>query len=68
MFISLQDFWGDDVAHAWVKVFRINPKFRILRLTFHRKSALKSLIREIIIASLINFSDYLNLFNHLNMK
>ena len=21
---------------AWVKVFRINPEFRILRLTFHR--------------------------------
>ena len=27
---------------AWLKVFRINPEFRILRLTFHRKSALKS--------------------------
>ena len=26
---------------TWVKVFRINPKFRILRLTFHRKSASK---------------------------
>ena len=26
---------------AWVKVFRINPEFRILRLTFHRKSASK---------------------------
>ena len=24
-----------------VKVFRINPEFRILRLTFHRKSASK---------------------------
>ena len=24
---------------AWVKVFRIIPEFRILRLTFHRKSA-----------------------------
>ena len=24
---------------AWVKVFRINPEFRILTLTFHRKSA-----------------------------
>ena len=29
-------------ASAWVKVFRINPEFRILRLTFHRKSASKS--------------------------
>ena len=26
---------------AWVKLFRINPEFKILRLTFHRKSALK---------------------------
>ena len=25
----------------WVKVFSINPEFRILRLTFHRKSASK---------------------------
>ena len=25
----------------WVNVFRINPEFRILRLTFHRKSASK---------------------------
>ena len=24
---------------SWVKVFRIIPEFRILRLTFHRKSA-----------------------------
>ena len=27
---------------TWVKVFRIIPEFRILRLTFHRKSASKS--------------------------
>ena len=26
---------------TWVKFFRINPEFRILRLTFHRKSASK---------------------------
>ena len=26
---------------TWVDVFRINPEFRILRLTFHRKSASK---------------------------
>ena len=38
-----------------VKWFRINPEFRILRLTFHRKLASKCSIREIIIASLINF-------------
>ena len=35
--------------HSWVKVFRINPEFRILRLTFHRKSASKCWIKEIII-------------------
>ena len=29
-------------CNAWVKVFRIIPEFRILRLTFHRKSASKS--------------------------
>ena len=29
------------VPDPWVKVFRINPEFRILRLTFHRKSASK---------------------------
>ena len=27
---------------TWVKVFKIVPEFRILRLTFHRKSASKS--------------------------
>ena len=26
---------------AWVKVFRINPEFKILGLIFHRKSASK---------------------------
>ena len=29
------------ILETWVKVFRINPEFRILRLTFHRKSASK---------------------------
>ena len=53
---------------TWVKVFRINPDLRILRLIFHRKSASKCRIREIIIASPINFPDYLNTINHLNMK
>ena len=33
--------------------FRIIPEFRILRLTFYRKSASKSLIRQILMASLI---------------
>ena len=40
---------------TWVKVFRINPEFWILRLTFHRKSASKCWIRQIIIASLFSF-------------
>ena len=34
--------------NSWVKVFRIIPQFRILRLTFHRKSASKCWIRELI--------------------
>ena len=29
------------IMSKWVKVFRIIPEFRILRLTFHRKSASK---------------------------
>ena len=32
---------GKDNATPWVKVFRVIPEFRILRLTFHRKSASK---------------------------
>ena len=53
---------------TWVKVFRINPEFRILRLTFIRKSTSKCLIKEIEIASLIKFSDYLNTINHFDFK
>ena len=30
------------ICKSWVKGFRINPEFMILRLTFHRKSASKS--------------------------
>ena len=30
-----------ELYYAWVKVFRINPELRILRPTFHRKSASK---------------------------
>ena len=44
-----------------MKVFRISPEFRILRLTFYGKSASKCWIKEIIIASLISFQ--VNLFN-----
>ena len=40
---------------TWMKVFRINLEFRILRLTFHGKSASKCWTREIIIASLLSF-------------
>ena len=38
-----------------MKVFRIIPEFRILRLTLHRKSASKFCIRQIIMTSLIYF-------------
>ena len=41
--------------YAWVKFCRIIPEFRILRLTFHRKSAPKSWIRQILMASFIWF-------------
>ena len=34
--ICLNDAHGLQDTFAWVKVFRINPEFRILRLTFHR--------------------------------
>ena len=40
--------------HGW-KVFRIIPQFRILRLTFQRKSASKCWIWQILCASLIYF-------------
>ena len=41
--------------NAWVKVFRIIPEFRILRLMFRRKSASKSRIKQDLYASLIYF-------------
>ena len=45
---------SEEIAmYAWVKVFRIIPEFRILRLTFHRKSASKCWIGRIIIGLLI---------------
>ena len=46
---TVQDVW----MYTWVKVFRITPEFRILRLTFHRKSASKCWILQVIIAFLI---------------
>ena len=45
-------------TYAWVKVFRIIPEFRILRLTFHRKSASKCRIREDIMTSVISFQSF----------
>ena len=39
--ICLNDAHELQDTFAWVKVFRINPEFRILRLTFYRKSASK---------------------------
>ena len=51
-----------------MKVFRINPEFRILRLTFHRKSASKCRISEIKLVSLITFFDFLNTISHLKME
>ena len=38
---SIQRVKNDVFLNAWVKVFRIIPKFRILRLSFQRKSASK---------------------------
>ena len=55
---SQAGFWEFRTQHpalTWVNVFRINPEFRILRLTFHRKSASKCWIEQIIKASLIYF-------------
>ena len=45
----------EKIVSPWVKVFRMIPEFRILRLTFHGKSASKCQIRQILIVSLINF-------------
>ena len=42
-------FIKEQSTTAWVKVFRIIPEFSILRLTFHRKSASKCRIMEVII-------------------
>ena len=46
------NYWEVTIL-SWVKVFRIIPEFRILRLTFHRKSASKCGNKENIIGSLI---------------
>ena len=56
-----------DLKSSWVKVFRIIPEIRILRLTFHRKSASKCWIREIILAPDL-FAVCLGTLYHLNLK
>ena len=56
------------VVTPWVKVFRIIPEFRFLRLTFHRKSTSKYRIKQIIRASLINFKYIILTIYHLNLK
>ena len=43
------------------------PEFRILRVTFRRKSASKSRIRQFMQDSNL-FSDYLKIIDHLNLK
>ena len=48
---------------AWVKVFRIISEFRILRLTFHRKSASKCWIWQISVASFGLTSVYLKIID-----
>ena len=53
LFFAISDLIFVVNKTTWVKVFRIIPEFRILRLTFHRKSALNTGIRQIIIAFLI---------------
>ena len=52
---------------AWVTVFRIIPEFRVLRLTFHRKSASKYRSRQIVLA-LRFMSVCLKTDDHLNLK
>ena len=56
LFIS-QDTYepANEISISMGEIFRINTEFRILRLTFYRKSASKCLIKEILIASLISF-------------
>ena len=52
----------------WVKVFRIIPEFRILRLTFHRKSASKCWIQQIIYRSPELYLVFLKPTDHLSIK
>ena len=51
---------GSFQDYSWIQGFEADFPYR--------KSASKSWIREIMIASLINFQIILNTFNYLNMK
>ena len=53
---------------TWMKVFRIIPEFRILRLTFYRKSASKCWIGRIILGFLIYIQSVWKTIAHLNLK
>ena len=63
MALSLPDTMSYDENHilliatpAWVKVFRINPEFRILKLTFHRSQPqIAERMIIVTVASLINY-------------
>ena len=52
-FKEAEGVYLEQVRITWVKVFRIIPEFRILRLTFHRKGASKYWILQVILAFLI---------------
>ena len=51
---------GHDLLVTWVKVFRIIPEFRILRLTFHKYADSYGFFDLI--------SVYLKTIDHLNLK
>ena len=57
----------DDIL-SWVKVFRIIPEFRIMRLTFHRKPQKTELGRLNYNIFTVLFLVYLNPTGHLNLK
>ena len=57
----------DDIL-SWVKVFRIIPEFRIMRLTFHRKPQNTELGRLNYNIFIVLFLVYLNPTGHLNSK
>ena len=68
MYLFMEYSIGLKRVTVWVKVFRIIPGFRILRLTFPRKWASKDWIEVIIIGSFDLFSVHLKAMDHLNLK